>query len=221
MEVMPELMCINPNVKEGFDTWLQFFRFLGLEALMKRKHMFSLDVQEGCHGMSTDEEDDSDADSNTPPPDLRSCIFPFNLGITTETGSLLRRGANWHYDLIDLPSRLFRDGRRSWWSEEIGALAKSRRRRAEKKNTAWFQQYQGPGALLHEWAHTVAFDAYVLDKMEFCVSGPVGGWGHEDDRESRWHDGPEIQALMDELALSACFILLRLSFPDTWTCAWH
>ena len=80
MEVMPELMRTHPNVKEGYDEYFQFFRFLGLEALMKRKHMFILDVDEGCHGMATDEEDDSDADSDSEV----DWNFPFNLGVTTE-----------------------------------------------------------------------------------------------------------------------------------------
>ena len=47
-----------------------------------------------------------------------------------------------------------------------------------------------------------------------------GGWGHTDDRESRWHDGPEMQALMDELDLSACFIISALPYSK-WTHAWH
>ncbi len=227
MEVMPELMRTHPNVKEGHVEYYQFFRFLGLEALMKRKHMFILDVDEGCHGMATDEEDDSDTDNETS--SCTSRTFPFNLGVPTEKGSQLHRRANWDDDLIDMTSGLFRMARESGgWRRRFGhdvrqaisALAKSRRRRVEKKNTAWFQLYEGPGAHLHEWAHTVAFDAYVLDKMEFCVSGPMGGWGHTDDRESRWHDGPEIQALMDELDLSACFILLALPKGE-WTRAWH
>ena len=228
MEVMPELMRIHPKVKEGYDDYFQFFRFLGLEALMKRKHMFILDVDEGCHGMATDEEDDSDTDNETS--SCTSRTFPFSLGVTTEKGSQLRRRANWDDDLLDSSSGLFRMARESGgWRRRFGhdvrqaisALAKSRRTRVEKKSTAWFQLYEGPGAHLHEWAHTVAFDAYVLDKMEFCVSGPMGGWGHTDDRESRWHDGPEIQALMDELDLSACFINSGNDEIGKWTYAWH
>ena len=146
--------------------------------------MFILDVDEGYHDMATDEEDDSDADNDSHHSETSSCTFPFDLGVTTEKGSQLRRRANWDDDLIDCASGLFRMARESGgWRRRFGhdvrqaisALAKSRRRRVEKKNTAWFQLYEGPGAHLHEWAHTVAFDAYVLDKMEFCVSGAMGG----------------------------------------------
>ena len=50
----------------------------------------------------------------------------------------------------------------------------------------------------------MAFDAYVLDKIDFCADATMvrRSWG----QEARWNDGPEIQALMDKLDVSVCFV---------------
>ena len=99
---------------------------------------------------------------------------------------------------------------------EVCALAESRMRRVEKTHETWFQLYHGPEGLLHEWTHTVAFDAYVLDKIDFCADTGRRYWG----QEARWNDGPEIQALMDKLDVSVCFVD-RCTRPQGLRPSWY
>ena len=71
MEIMPEKLCVDPYAKKGTHSWTQFFQFTGLEALMERKHMFKVGADEGCYGIASGEENESEVeydsdDSDTP-----------------------------------------------------------------------------------------------------------------------------------------------------------